>query len=157
MANWLFSSIWQKKFWQINRSANRLLIVSINLDGFSLVNHRQFAKLFPTKLSRYTVQIFRAPMFNEWNERTKLNASCVLKILCGKVTRKMFITSKRFWKLSRIKGKQCQNNYGPSFTHNRQKSKALLKSIGGNFKSIRGTSNIHNCSHMQCSGLPYKG
>ena len=30
---------WQKKVWQINGSANRLLIVSINLDGFSLANH----------------------------------------------------------------------------------------------------------------------
>ena len=28
-----------KKVWQINRSANRLLIVSTNLDGFSLTNH----------------------------------------------------------------------------------------------------------------------
>ena len=78
-------------------------------------------------------------MFNEWNERSKLNTSCVLKILCSKGTRKTG-DSKRFWKLSRIKGKQCQNNYGPSFKHNRQKSKALLQSIGGNFKSIRGTS-----------------
>ena len=26
--NRLFSSIWRKKFWQINRSANKLLIVS---------------------------------------------------------------------------------------------------------------------------------
>ena len=40
-------SLWRKKVWQINRSANRLLIVSTNLDGFSLVNHRQFAKLSP--------------------------------------------------------------------------------------------------------------
>ena len=31
-----------------NRSANRLLIISTNLDGFILVNHGRF-----TKLSRY--------------------------------------------------------------------------------------------------------
>ena len=40
---------------QINRSANRLLIVSTNLDGFSLVNHRQFAKF--VKLSHYMVKL----------------------------------------------------------------------------------------------------
>ena len=34
----------------INISANRTLIVSTNLDGFSLANHRRF-----TKLSHYTV------------------------------------------------------------------------------------------------------
>ena len=50
--NRLFSSIWRKKVWRINRSANRLLIVSTNLDGFSLVNHGQFAKL-----SCYTVPV----------------------------------------------------------------------------------------------------
>ena len=49
LANWLFLSIWRKKVWRINRSANRLSIVSTKLDGFSLANHRQFAKF--TKLS----------------------------------------------------------------------------------------------------------
>ena len=44
LVNRLVSSIWRKKVWQINRSANRLLIISTNLDGFSLVNHRQFTK-----------------------------------------------------------------------------------------------------------------
>ena len=53
LANSLFSSIWRKKVWRINRSANRLLIVSTNLDRFSLVNHGRFAKL-----SCYTVQHF---------------------------------------------------------------------------------------------------
>ena len=48
-----FLSIWRKKVQRINRSANRLLIVSTNLVGFSLVNHGWFAKF--TKLSRYTV------------------------------------------------------------------------------------------------------
>ena len=50
LANWLILSIWQKKVWWINRSANWLLIVSTNLDGFSLTNHGRFtnfAKLFP--------------------------------------------------------------------------------------------------------------
>ena len=51
LANWLFSRIWQKKVWRINRLANRLLIVSTKLD--SLVNHWWFAKI--AKLSRYTV------------------------------------------------------------------------------------------------------
>ena len=41
-----------KESWQINRLANRLLIVSTNLDDFSLPNHRQFTKF--AKLSRYT-------------------------------------------------------------------------------------------------------
>ena len=48
--NRLFSSIWQKKVWRINRSGNGLLIVITNFDGFSLANHGQFAKfakLFP--------------------------------------------------------------------------------------------------------------
>ena len=44
VANLLFLCIWWKKLWQMNRSANRLSIVTTNLDGFSLVNHRQFAK-----------------------------------------------------------------------------------------------------------------
>ena len=48
LVNWVCSNLW----W-INRSANRLFIVSTNLDDFSLANHRQFAKF--TKLSRYTV------------------------------------------------------------------------------------------------------
>ena len=29
-----------KEVWQVNRSAKRLLNVTINLDGFSLMNHR---------------------------------------------------------------------------------------------------------------------
>ena len=42
-----------KTVWQISGSANRLLIVSTNLDGFSLANHKWFSKL--DKLSHYTV------------------------------------------------------------------------------------------------------
>ena len=59
LANRLFSSIWRKKVWQINRSASRLSIVSTNLDGFSLANHGRFAKFPPSKLSRYTVCEFK--------------------------------------------------------------------------------------------------
>ena len=43
--------IWQIDFvssiLQINRTANRLLIISTNLDGFSLVNHGRFANVSP--------------------------------------------------------------------------------------------------------------
>ena len=53
MANSPFSNIWRKKVWRINRSANRLFIVSTNLDGFNLANREQFAKI--AKLFRYTV------------------------------------------------------------------------------------------------------
>ena len=53
LANLLFSSIWQKKVWRMNRSAKELLIITTNLDGFSLANRRQFAKF--AKLSRYMV------------------------------------------------------------------------------------------------------
>ena len=34
-----------KRIYQINRSIQSLLIVSTNLDGFSLTNHRRFTKL----------------------------------------------------------------------------------------------------------------
>ena len=44
LANLLFSSVWRKKVWQMNRSAKGLLIVITNLDGFSLANCRRFAK-----------------------------------------------------------------------------------------------------------------
>ena len=50
LANLLFSSVWRKKVWRINRSAKGLSMVTTNLDGFSLANCRRFAKL-----SRYTV------------------------------------------------------------------------------------------------------
>ena len=46
LANLLFSSIWWKKVWQMNRSAKGLLIVMTALDGFSLTNYRRFAKLY---------------------------------------------------------------------------------------------------------------
>ena len=44
LVNWLCSSLWWKKVWRINRSANRLLLVSTNLDGFNLANYGQFTK-----------------------------------------------------------------------------------------------------------------
>ena len=40
-----------KKVWQMNRSANGLLIVTTSFDDFSLANHRQFAEF--TKLSTH--------------------------------------------------------------------------------------------------------
>ena len=66
LVNRLFSSIWRKIVRRINRSTNRLLIVSTKLDDFSLPNHRQFAKftqLSPTKLSHYTVVSYHALLF----------------------------------------------------------------------------------------------
>ena len=42
--NLLFSSIWWKEVWRMNRSVG-LLIITTTLDGFSLANCRQFAKL----------------------------------------------------------------------------------------------------------------
>ena len=53
LVNWLVSSIWWKKVWWIDRSVNRLLIISTNLDGFSLANHGRFAKF--AKVSLRTV------------------------------------------------------------------------------------------------------
>ena len=44
LANLLFSSVWQKKVWRMNRSAKGLSMVTTNLDGFSLANRRRFAK-----------------------------------------------------------------------------------------------------------------
>ena len=44
LANLLFSNVWRKKVWRMNRSAIGLSMVTINLDGFSLANRRRFAK-----------------------------------------------------------------------------------------------------------------
>ena len=38
LANLLFSSVWRKKVWRMNSSAKGLLIVTTNLNGFSLAN-----------------------------------------------------------------------------------------------------------------------
>ena len=43
----------RKKVWRINRSANRLLMISTNLDDFNLANHGRFAKF--AKVSLHTV------------------------------------------------------------------------------------------------------
>ena len=58
LANLLFLSIWQKKVWQINRSAKSLIIVSTNQDGFSLANHDDSPNLpnfLPAKLFHYMI------------------------------------------------------------------------------------------------------
>ena len=48
-------SVWRGKVWRMHRFSHKVIIISKNLDGFSLANHGQFAKF--TKLSRYdTVQ-----------------------------------------------------------------------------------------------------
>ena len=44
LANLLFSSIWRKKVWRMNRLAKGLSMVTTNLDGLSLVKRRRFAK-----------------------------------------------------------------------------------------------------------------
>ena len=47
-----------EKIWRMNRSAKGLSMLTVNLDGFSLVKHRRFAKfakLSPHKLFHYTV------------------------------------------------------------------------------------------------------
>ena len=59
LVNLLLLSIWQKKVWRMNRSANRLSIVTTNLDGFSLANHGRFVKF--AKLS--PCQTFSLPNF----------------------------------------------------------------------------------------------
>ena len=57
LANLLFSSVWRKKVWRMNRSAKGLSMVTTNLDGFSLANRRQFAKF--AKLSpRQTLPLY---------------------------------------------------------------------------------------------------
>ena len=40
LVNLLFSNVWQKKVWQLNRSAKGLLIVTNTLNGFSVANCR---------------------------------------------------------------------------------------------------------------------
>ena len=50
-----------KESWWINRSANRLLMISTNLDDYSLVNHGQFTKfanISPAKVFLHMVMLF---------------------------------------------------------------------------------------------------
>ena len=62
LVNAPFLSIWRKKVRLMNSSANRLSIVTTNLDGFSLANHWRIGddspnspNFLPAKLSHYTV------------------------------------------------------------------------------------------------------
>ena len=58
MANFTVMSVWRGKVWRMDGFSHKVIIISKNLDGFSLANHGQFAKfakLSPAKLSRYTV------------------------------------------------------------------------------------------------------
>ena len=50
-----FLSIQWKKVWRINKSANRLLIVSADLDGFSLANHGWFKSVPPQNFPLYSI------------------------------------------------------------------------------------------------------
>ena len=70
LANWLILNILWKKVWWVNRSANRLLIINANLDGFSLANHERFAEFaniplpkFPSL--RYIKQLWAILQYNE--------------------------------------------------------------------------------------------
>ena len=73
LANWLVSSSWWQKVWRINRSVNRLLITSTNLDGFSLANRGRIAKF--TKPSPH--QTF--PLYNiVFRECATSEQRCVL-------------------------------------------------------------------------------
>ena len=68
-----FLSIWRKKVWRMNSSANRLSIVTTNLYGFSLANHRRFAKF--VKLSPcQTFPLYGIPYSGKcWQEKTLVN------------------------------------------------------------------------------------
>ena len=70
LANWLVLSIWQKKVWQINRSANRLLIVSTNL-VWRITDNSPYSPNFPAvKLSCYTVNCLQFVSFTDHNNRS---------------------------------------------------------------------------------------
>ena len=53
-----------RKVWRINRSANRLLIVTINLDGFSLVNLDNLSNLLPPNFSTICVRYVEHPFIH---------------------------------------------------------------------------------------------
>ena len=72
LANLLFLSIWRKKVWRMNGSANRLSMVGINLDGFSLANRLRFAKF--AKLSpRQTFPLYGTFVTQEAFHKTSGN------------------------------------------------------------------------------------
>ena len=50
LANSLVMSVWRGKVWRMHRFSHKVIIISKNLNGFSLANHgrfAKFAKLFP--------------------------------------------------------------------------------------------------------------
>ena len=65
LANLPFSSIWQKKVWRMNRSAKELLIVTITLDGFSLVKCRRFTK-FSKIFTHQTSRLYGIYIICDW-------------------------------------------------------------------------------------------
>ena len=74
LANLLFSNVWRKKVWRMNRSAIGLSMVTINLDGFSLANRRRFAKF--AKLSpRQTFPLYGNCVMGIWYGRKCLQFS----------------------------------------------------------------------------------
>ena len=93
LGNLLFF-LWRKKAWEMNRSAKGLLMVTTNLDGFSLANHRRFTKsatlsAVPAKLSCYTVPSWQAL----WTCLLFVTVSSLSIILHPFLTNYMFLTS----------------------------------------------------------------
>ena len=56
LANFTVMSVWRGKVWRMDGFSHKVIIISKNLDGFSLANHGRFTKF--AKLSRYTVLQF---------------------------------------------------------------------------------------------------
>ena len=44
LANSLVMSVWRGKVWRMHRFSHKVIIISKNLNGFSLANHGRFAK-----------------------------------------------------------------------------------------------------------------
>ena len=44
MANSLVMSVWRGKVWRMHRFSHKVIIISKNLNGFSLANHGRFTK-----------------------------------------------------------------------------------------------------------------
>ena len=82
LTNLLFSSVWQKKVWRMNSSAKWLLIVTTNLDGFSLANRRRFAKF--AKLSTHlTFPLYGIITMPNRNYTTVCILSPCNKVICS--------------------------------------------------------------------------
>ena len=72
LVNGLFSNIWRKKVWRINRSANRLLIVITGFIVWWITDDSPNSPNFPpAKLSCYTVRIKQMC----WRQNNKLQCS----------------------------------------------------------------------------------